>query len=377
MEVAVEFLHALQQTVSSYDQIVPVLRGSILLKRWFGEAARPAADIDLEWFQLPGGGGQFVSRVDHARRICMFAVNNHGDSPIEFDPDIPVPGDGVSLWDYDTPGVRCYTGWTWTARNLHGVLQIDIAQAGSYDLAGVAPEKLELPRRWGEPARPLAYSPEMLLAAKLSWVVRHVRRHTASGRSPSLAFLGEPKDLFDAYLLLTKGYLLTERHLRPGVFQNAFLAVAVEDKLDWNQLDILLEPGLALPEDEGFPNWTDFLDRHEDLILQPPAEMLGTVIARLRPLLGDVRQHLPFLRSIQADPIDEVNFLVYADWLEERADPRADFLRLFCRFFFHEDRSARARVASSLSAQPDGWLYHVFGGPERARDLRKRIGASG
>jgi uncharacterized protein (TIGR02996 family) len=369
-EVLVEFLHALEQTVSPYDRVVPVLRGSTLMKRWFGEAARPAADIDLEWFQQPGWGGRFASPVDHARGLCMFAVGDHHGSPIHFDPDIPVPSDGVSLWDYDTPGVRCYTGWTWPDRNLRGVLQIDIAQAGSYDLAGVAPETIELPREWGEPARLLAYSPEMLLAAKLSWIVRHLQRNTTPEGSHLLAFLGEPKDLFDAHLLLTEG------RLRPEVFQNAFFPVAMEDKLDRNQMDVLLDPGLALPEDDGFPSWTDFSDQHERLALQSPARMLRTAIECVRPLMGDVRQHLAFLRSIHADPVDEANLLIYADWLEERSDPRADFLRLFCRFFFHEDPRARVMVASSLSAQPGGWLYYVFGGPERSRDLRKRIEAS-
>ncbi len=210
----------------------------------------------------------------------------------------------------------------------------------------------------------------MLLAAKLSWIVRYVQRHTTPEGCPVLAFLSEPKDLFDAHLLLREG------QLRPEAFQNALFAVSVEDELDWNQMDVLLDQGLALPEEGGFPNWTDFSARHEGLALRPPVEMLRTVIERLRPLIGDVRQHLPFLRSIQADPVDELNLLVYADWLEERGDPRADFLRLFCRFFFHDDRPARVTVASSLSYQPGGWLYHVFGGPERSRDIRKRVGAS-
>jgi uncharacterized protein (TIGR02996 family) len=369
-EVLVEFLHALGQTVSPHERVVPVLRGSTLMRHWFGKAARPAADIDLEWFQQPGWGGRFASPVEHARGLCMFAVGGHRGSPIAFDEDIPVPSDGVSLWEYDTPGVRCYTGWTWTDGNLRGVLQVDIAQAGSYDLAGVAPEPIELPRDWGAPARLLAYSPEMLLAAKLSWIVRHVRPNMTPGGSHFLAFLGEPKDLFDAHLLVTEG------RLRPEVFQNALLAVAMEDKLDWNQMDGLLDQGLALPEDDWFPNWIDFFDRHEKLIHQPPAEMLRTVIARLRPLMGDVRQHLPFLRAIQADPVDEANVLIYADWLEERGDPRADFLRTFCNFFFHEDLPARAKLVTSLPTQPGGWLYYVFGGPERSRDLRKRITAS-
>ena len=366
-EVLVEFLHSLRQTVSSYDQMIPVLRGSTLMRHWFGDAARPAADIDLEWFPEPGAESRFPSPIEHARTLCMFALQHHYGSPIVFDPDIPVPGDGVSLWEYGTPGVRYYTGWRWDDRNLRGLLQVDLAQAGSYDLAGVAPETIEFPREWGEPARVLAYTPEMLLAAKLSWVVRHVRRGTAAGGGDVLTFRGEPKDLFDAHLLLTEG------RLRPEVFQNAFFAVATEDKRDTDQAEILLDQGIALPKDDEIPNWSDFFNRHEELIHQPPAEMLRTVIARLRPLMSDVRPHLPFLRSIQADPVDEANFLIYSDWLEERADPRADFLRLFCRFFFHEDRTARVMAASSLSAQPGGWLYYVFGGPERSRALRKRM----
>jgi uncharacterized protein (TIGR02996 family) len=368
-EVLVEFLHALQQTVTSSDRIVPVLRGSLLMKLWFGDAARPAADVDLEWFRQPGWGGRFASPAEHARGLSMFAVSDHAGSSITFDPNIPAPSDGVSLWEYDTPGVRCYTGWTWADRNLRGLLQIDVAQAGSYDLAGVAVETVNLTRAWGVRARFLAYAPEMLLAAKLSWIVRHARRHTTPEGLDFLGFLGEPKDLFDAHLLLTKG------RLRPEVFQSAFLAVAMEDKLDWNQMDLLLDQRLALPEDDSFPGWTEFLARHEKLPHEPSAEMLRTVATRLGPLLNDLRQHLPFLRSIASDPVDEASFLIYADWLEERGDPRAEFLRVFCRFFFHEDRPARVQLASSLFAQPGGWLYHVFGGPERSRDLRRRIEA--
>ena len=35
-----------------------------------------------------------------------------------------------------------------------------------------------------------------------------------------------------------------------------------------------------------------------------------------------------FLRAILADPADAANRMVYADWLEERSDPRAPFLRM-------------------------------------------------
>src|ERR1700722_14961170 len=35
-----------------------------------------------------------------------------------------------------------------------------------------------------------------------------------------------------------------------------------------------------------------------------------------------------FLEAIAADPVDETSRLVFADWLEERGDWRAEFLRL-------------------------------------------------
>src|ERR1700758_854942 len=34
-----------------------------------------------------------------------------------------------------------------------------------------------------------------------------------------------------------------------------------------------------------------------------------------------------FLRAIRADPVDEAPWLIYADWLEERGDPRAALYR--------------------------------------------------
>ena len=39
-------------------------------------------------------------------------------------------------------------------------------------------------------------------------------------------------------------------------------------------------------------------------------------------------EEFPFLRAIFNQPDDDGLRLVYADWLEERGDPRADFLRL-------------------------------------------------
>lgn len=366
-EVLVEFLHALQQLVNDYDGIVPVLRGSTLLKHWFGDEARPAGDIDLEWFPQPGNELRLAGAADRTRILCMYAVSDYNSSPIVFAEDIPVPSDGVSLWDYGTPGFRCYTGWTWTDRNLRGVLQVDLAQAGSYDLRGISTEAIHLTRASGEQTSFLAYTPEMLLAAKLSWIARTWQRDTTAKGSKLGAFTGEPKDFFDAHLLLTKG------HLRPEVFQSALLAVAMEDKLTEDQLDILLDPRLALPDGDWFVRGADYFDRSGKS--QSPTEIVETFFAGLRPLAGDVRQHLPFLLAIKADPSDESHLMIYADWLEERGDARGLFVRQFCSFYFRDNREARSILASTLSAQPGGWLYYVFGGPERARDLRRRIEA--
>src|SRR5688572_20769974 len=42
-------------------------------------------------------------------------------------------------------------------------------------------------------------------------------------------------------------------------------------------------------------------------------------------------EELAFLAEIMADQLDVTRKLVYADWLEERGDPRGRFLREFAR----------------------------------------------
>ena len=38
----------------------------------------------------------------------------------------------------------------------------------------------------------------------------------------------------------------------------------------------------------------------------------------------------PFIRAVLVDPENEAPRLIYADWLEERGDPRGEYLRLEC-----------------------------------------------
>ena len=112
LEVLVEFLRRLSETVSHSDPVL-VLRGSVLLRCWFGPRARPAGDIDLECFERPADrvDSRFArSPVAHARALCVYAteqrsgcVQDRGSSAgVEF--EAIDPKDGTDLWNYGTPG---------------------------------------------------------------------------------------------------------------------------------------------------------------------------------------------------------------------------------------------------------------------------------
>lgn len=58
-----------------------------------------------------------------------------------------------------------------------------------------------------------------------------------------------------------------------------------------------------------------------------------------------------FLSAIRTNPADETARLVYADWLDERADPRADFARLSAEFL----RCVRGLAALRQTLEPE-WL---------------------
>jgi uncharacterized protein (TIGR02996 family) len=380
IEILTEFLCGLSEIVSKHDNVVLILRGSYLLKHWFGDDARPAADIDLECFQRSRSAtyDRFGTPMNHAKALCMYAAQavgysraNRASPRIEFN-EVDVPADGTSLWEYGTPGVRCYTGWVWNVHRVSGVLQIDIAQAGSYDLGYVGVKDIGLVASGGEHFQVTAYTPEMLLAAKVSWLLRGLKRQ--EGLPP--IWNGDPKDLFDAHLLVTEG------NLRAGPFEKSMLAVAAEDKLDWISLDVLSDARKTIVTDEDFPNWPAFQREFAGLITRGPAEMLRIVAERVDSLLAGVRAHVPFLLAIDADPVDEVPYLIYADWLQDRGDPRGDFLRLALKWFFHEDElsakeltDVRRTLKLALQKMSTPWLYHLFGSAERFRELKQRIEA--
>src|SRR3954451_8618726 len=95
----------------------------------------------------------------------------------------------------------------------------------------------------------------------------------------------------------------------------------------------------------------------------------------------------PFLRAILADPNDLASRLVYADWLDERADPRAEYLRLEARAREmppgHADLPGLRRALRALQAELPPWWVAIVGGlyataadpdPARVEEVAQALG---
>lgn len=398
-EVALTFLATLNQTVELFEEtLVPVLRGSLLLHHWFGDAARPAADLDLECFARPravspqededeeewhgdgfGHYGEYESLVDFGKAMCRYAANESRsyqwrsaapEPTVEFQP-VHEPEGGASLWVYGTPGERYFAGWVWHANDGQtGQLQIDIA-AGGYALDAIDTTTIKLHAANGSAVQCPAYTPETLLAAKVSWLVRSFER-----KKEGIEWKGEPKDLFDAHLLLTQS------KLKPKRFQKSLLAIGAQDTLEWNNLDVLLSAGHALA-DTDFANWSAFHKKHQELDPCGPTEMLREIAARLEPLLGDFyrREEMPFLKAINTGAPDELAHLVYADWLDENGHAdRGTLLRHLAAFIFRDDElphpkrtATRAAILAALPEASYPWLCQLLGSSARVAGLREQV----
>jgi uncharacterized protein (TIGR02996 family) len=77
----------------------------------------------------------------------------------------------------------------------------------------------------------------------------------------------------------------------------------------------------------------------------------------------------PFIEVIRQDPDDASRRLVYADWLQERGDPRAEYLRLGC-----QAAQALARVAQLREQLDPAWVAAMRAGRSRAREVRLQSG---
>ncbi len=77
-----------------------------------------------------------------------------------------------------------------------------------------------------------------------------------------------------------------------------------------------------------------------------------------------MNEETAFLRAIDLNPDDRVVRLAYADWLDERGDPRAEYLRLSCRL---------AEVRDGIDPK---WRQEVQATELRVRDIRLDSGRS-
>lgn len=160
-----------------------VLRGSVLLRAWFGDAAREPGDLDF--VVLPASW-----RIDEARTDAMFAdvaqaaeaAAHRGDSTVRIAATEAV---GDDIWTYDrVPGRRLILPWT-SDGLPGGVVQLDFV---FNERLPAAPEPILLPSASGGPEVLLnAATAELSLAWKLMWLLCDMHP--------------QGKDLYDAVLL--------------------------------------------------------------------------------------------------------------------------------------------------------------------------------
>jgi len=66
-----------------------------------------------------------------------------------------------------------------------------------------------------------------------------------------------------------------------------------------------------------------------------------------------------FLASLLADPADAARWLVYADWLDDRGDPRGEYLRLVHELSANPDPVRHRRLNAVRPTLPRDWLAVV------------------
>jgi uncharacterized protein (TIGR02996 family) len=98
-------------------------------------------------------------------------------------------------------------------------------------------------------------------------------------------------------------------------------------------------------------------------LLDPSLGLLGQ--------MGIGSEEKAFMDEIAASPDDDAPRLVFADWLEERGDPRAELIRLQCEMPKLEDYKARR----ALQVRVDELLKENY--PRWSRPLRQYVGKLG
>lgn len=157
-----------------------VLRGSLLMKAWFGDAARDPGDID--WVVRPADIGIGDIRAEELLDGLLGLVS---EQPRAGEATITAGEIAIDeIWTYErVPGKRIV--FPWTAGDLPvGTVQMDLVFG---EELAVDPELTSVPANDGGSALMWTATPELSLAWKLLWLVSD---HYPQG-----------KDLYDATLL--------------------------------------------------------------------------------------------------------------------------------------------------------------------------------
>ncbi|MEV4254898.1 nucleotidyl transferase AbiEii/AbiGii toxin family protein [Spirillospora sp. NPDC049652] len=170
-----------------------VLRGSVLLRAWFGEAAREPGDLDF--VVVPDDIDLYHHHGEELLNGVMEAAEKESRADTSPGPRVVLKAEWADFedrWDYDgeNPGRRFEVPYDVEGAE-GGVLQVDFAFR---ERLPAEPKYTGIPRADGSGSvRVLAATPGLSLAWKLLWLVNE--------RPP------RGKDLFDAVLLAEHAHL--------------------------------------------------------------------------------------------------------------------------------------------------------------------------
>ncbi|GGP53622.1 hypothetical protein GCM10010214_28540 [Streptomyces abikoensis] len=220
--------HALAAVAASPWAGHLVLRGSVLLKAWFGDAAREPGDLDFvvvpDTWRLEDD--RTDAMLDGVARAAEAAARASG-SPVRIDAAGAVSDE---IWTYDrVPGRRLVLPWTATGTDdaPSGTVQLDFVFNEPLPAPPVRTAIPPLAGGEGAPVTLMAASPELSLVWKVMWLV--------SDTHP------EAKDLYDAVLLaesVTAPYELLDRVLSAaGEWADIPSVLAEAGEIDWPEFE--------------------------------------------------------------------------------------------------------------------------------------------
>ncbi|MCF2527825.1 nucleotidyl transferase AbiEii/AbiGii toxin family protein [Yinghuangia sp. KLBMP8922] len=233
-----------------------VLRGSVLLRAWYGAAAREPGDLDF--VVVPGTWA--IDAPDTDRMIADLArraAHAAGGERLAFYPELARSDE---IWTYErVPGRRLVLPWA-APGVPGGVVQLDFVFG---EQLHAAPETYGIPLADGGAAEVLGATPELSLAWKLVWLLSD--------------FHPQGKDLYDAVLLAES----SSRPLSHELMDRVFADHEDADHLARVNLTDLCQAARSV-------DWQGFDADHPGLVPDPD-RLPCRLAAAVAPAFGPVR----------------------------------------------------------------------------------------